>query len=385
MTTQPDAGLECDLLQKVIRDSTQPTDQLHQQVLEWLGKRLSFPDPGFGHLGPFLEARCNAIHMLLNQQSTTSNMKDLCMKQLPGKLAELDRTYDVLISKIGIDDASRGTKIQKLDEWKAGKMVQFQHDLQVAEKQLGNIEIEIARHVDMMIDNVKTGHDKDPVFCDISSLLEEAAFILDEQPMDGTNLPQILPENQLGDETVCSPQNGPDQEEPLQSKAVVKRLIVPPGCDVPIKQHMVDIFHKTRQPVMNVPEVVPVTPAETPVVGSSVGNGSTEASVADAIDAPSVENGSTEKPAVENDVETPMVDNGSNDGTLTAPSCEETAAKYIAQLEDGATKQALLSLCEASLSKVGWRTIYDVNLCWGRDANKSETGVYHNPFFCKPT
>lgn len=136
---------------------------------------------------------------------------------------------------------------------------------------------------------------------------------------------------------------------------------------------------------MNVPEVVPVTPAETPVVGSSVGNGSTEASVADAIDAPSVENGSTEKPAVENDVETPMVDNGSNDGTLTAPSCEETAAKYIAQLEDGATKQALLSLCEASLSKVGWRTIYDVNLCWGRDANKSETGVYHNPFFCKPT
>ena len=312
-------------------------------------------------------------------------MKDLCMKQLPGKLAELDRTYDVLISKIGIDDASRGTKLQKLDDWKAGKMVQFQHDLQVAEQQLGNIEIEIAKHVDMMIDNVKTGHDKDPVFCDISSLLDEAAFILDEQPMDGTNLPQILPDNQLGDETICSPQDGPDQEEPLQSKAVVKRLIVPPGCDVPIKQHMVDIFHKTRQPVMNVPEVVPVTPAETPVVGPSVGNGSTEASVADAIDAPSVENGSTEKPTVENAVETPMVDNGSNDGTLTAPSCEETAAKYIAQLEDGATKQALLSLCEASLSKVGWRTINDVNLCWGRDANKSETGVYHNPFFCKPT
>jgi len=354
MTTQPDAGLECDLLQKLIRNSTQPTDQLHQQVLEWLGKRLAFPDPGFGHLGPFLEARCNAIHMLLNQQSTTLNMKDLCMKQFPGKLAELDQTYDVLISKIGKDDASRDTKIQKLDEWKAGKVAQFQHDLQVVENQLGNIEIEIARHVDMMIDNVKTGHDKDPVFCDISKLLDEAAFILDDTPMDGSNLPPILPDNQLGDETICSPQDGHDQEEPLQSKAVVKRLIVPPGCDVPIKQHMVDIFHKTRQPVMNASDVVPVTPAETSVVGSSVENGSTEKPVVEkAVETPSVENGPTEKPVVENVVETPSVENGSNDGTLTAPSCEETAANYIAQLEDGPTKQALLSLCEASLSKVG--------------------------------
>ena len=165
---------------------------------------------------------------------------------------------------------------------------------------------------------------------------------------------EILPDNQMGDPTIFPP--AVDDTLPMDTSMEsvtggapsIRRLIVPPGHDVPIKQTMVDIFAKQREPQNESGNdgdgglgEVAAHGSEQPKIPSQHGDDGLGGVAA----------GGGEQPAVPTPKqnETAAVD----DGTLRTPTCEEQALKLIDKLEDGPTKQALMSLCEASLVKVG--------------------------------
>ncbi len=398
MTTIPDPGLECDLLKKLINTSDQSTEDLIQSVYDWLGKRLQYPDPGFGHLGPVIENFCNHLHLSQDQHQALQTKLDLSMKMLPGNIQEVERIYKIMLSRhADSNDPDRAQKEAKLVEWKDSRINGLKSACEDAQHEVNTLTTDIRDTIKEMIEHVRS-HSDDTVQIEDDenvdpALLAEVENMFRDTPTDwdklarlptlqlgetvpepsmelgeaavGTGggqdipMPEILPDNQEGDPSLFPR----DDTQPVDSGAppaepsTIKRLIVPPGCEVPIKQSMVDIFAKTR-----------VTPNDT--TGIAGGGGLDESGVAA---------GGSEQPAISDQdagKENKSGDDGQKgrdtpepkpaeplpkedlpttavDGTMATSTCEEQALKLIAKLDDGPTKQALMSLCEASLVKVG--------------------------------
>lgn len=140
----------------------------------------------------------------------------------------------------------------------------------------------------------------------------------------------------------------------------IRRLIVPPGHDVPIKQTMVDIFAKTREPPKDAGHGlggVAADRSEQPMIATQHGNGGSGVVAATGGEQPIAPQDGADQLAEGSKPTVPIPEKheptAAEDGTLSTPTCEEQALKLIEKLEDGPTKQALMSLCEASLVKVG--------------------------------
>ena len=399
MTTIADPELECDLLKKLIKTSDKSTGDLVQAVYDWVGKRLMCPDPGFGHLGPVLEKFCNQLHLAYDEQQALQTKVDITLKMLPDQIQEVERIYNIMRERhADRTDATTLEKNSKLVEWKDARINALKSTCHQVQNELNSLTSSTKSTIMEMIDHVRSGGDdvvvvddsqcevldpallaevenmfKDPL-PDPSAILRQPTLMLGEPSVEtskelsmeiesevagGGNdgeapTMEILPDNQMGDPTLFPP--AVDDTLPMDTSmenvtggaSSIRRLIVPPGHDVPIKQTMVDIFAKQREPQNESGNdgdgglgEVAAHGSEQPKIPSQHGDDGLGGVAA----------GGGEQPAVPTPKqnETAAVD----DGTLRTPTCEEQALKLIDKLEDGPTKQALMSLCEASLVKVG--------------------------------
>ncbi len=398
MTTIADPGLECDLLLKLIKTSDQSTGDLIQSVYDWVGKRLMCPDPGFGNLGPVLEKFCNRLHLAHDEQQVVQTKVDISLKMLPAQIQEVERIYNIMRDRHGhvATDDTTIEKITKLVEWKDARINALKSSSQELQNDLNCLMSSTKSTIMEMIEYVRSGGDAvvvvedsqvvesslDPVllaevekmFGDTpaapTDVLRLPTLVLGEDPEPskglgevaagaggGEDVPtpmELLPDNQMGDPTIFPPvpMDTPESSETVVEPPSIKRLIVPPGHDVPIKQTMVDIFTKTRE-----------TPQDT---GRGSDGGLDQSGVTADGSEPKIatqdadrqkESGDDGKHAEDPKPAEPTPEqsllSAAKDGTLVTSTCEEQALNLIAKLEDGPTKQALMSLCEASLVKVG--------------------------------
>lgn len=409
MTTVADPELECDLLKKLIKTSDKSMGDLVQAVYDWVGKRLMCPDPGFGHLGSVLEKFCNQLHLAYDQQQALQTKVDITLKMLPDQIQEVERIYNIMRDRhADRTDATTLEKISKLVEWKDARINALTSTSHQVQNELNSLTSSTKSTIMKMIEHIRSGGDdvvvvedsqcealdptllaevenmfKDPL-PDPSDILRQPTLMLGEpspetskEPSmeiesgvtgggkDGGTPMQILPDNQLGDPTLFPP--AVDDTLPMDTSSekvtggapAIRRLIVPPGHDVPIKQTMVDIFAKTREPPKEsgtdgdggLGEVA-AHGSEQPNIPSQHGDGGLGGVAADGGEQPpTAAHAECPTPAVPTPKQNEPA--AADDGTLRAPTCEEQAMKLIDKLEDGPTKQALMSLCEASLVKVG--------------------------------
>ena len=375
MTTEPDLELECALLKKAVMTRTDlDEDGLQQLVLDWIIARLEHDKTGFHFLGPAMESLCLEIQIQRDTNVMLRSKHEFAQILSDKEIGEVQRTHSFVQKRIDDENLTpevRQEKLTKVDQWLKNKIegyklvpVRCWDDVQASGWELRQ---SLQKLIQAIRDDEKGPVPEPKLFDDpdfqqelnellkvqdvvmeepqIDTLLTKRTLILGEETatpdekmeqcpessqdntgLDApanttvvptevvpqtTHLPPILPDNQLGDSTIVSPT--PSDSIPLASGEVEERsdqknkrvLIVPPGHDVPIKQKMVDIFAVAAKGPSPVPEV----------------NESKEG-------------------------------DESKEG-MRAPSSEENAIKYISQLDDGPTKQALMSLCEASLNKVG--------------------------------
>ena len=375
MTTVPDMGLECDLLKKAIREY-ENMHELKIFIAEWLEKRIELKDPGFSQMGDCGEKLLNDLHVLFFEQDAATTKMDYALRELPTKTHETEKVYDTMLNKLNSSTANPvevALKKTALEEWCADKIGSLKHSAQVLRDQVGDIKKKVHSALDALIKHVRLEEDMaqpqgdgimmnevenllDTVHLDESEkeFLRAPTLVLGEyipsppcQAPDEAQAevpvetpPMMLPDNQLGDESLF-PSTGNDTavESPKESvtpkpKQVVKRLIVPDGHDKPIKQTKVNIFAPSvaKQPAPG----EDVKPTEVGVGGD--GDKTTEG---------------------EGGIGSKMEDvDPDADNTLRSPTCEEQAMKHIEKLEEGPTKKALLSLCEAAVAKVGLFTLH---------------------------
>ena len=376
MTTEPDVTLECNLFKQLIIAGGLLEPDLEQKVLEWIELRLNCPDPGFHMLGPKLEAMCQDVQLYRDEYTLLLTQYEVALKQQPAKIVELEQVWSSILKKQSdgkMTPEMFEEKKKKLDEWLQVKVNTIKSDTQMLRDKLPEREAALLTKVQALIAQVRKPEDEvddttgpaDELVTELTSLLEKMDTTVvsdsiltkrtlelgesatpeknEEQPTIGPTIEQLLPDNQLGDPSIASPAVSPEPvasapEQPERKKV----LIVPPGCEVPIKQAMVDIFAKSRDGPPEPPKDESMGP---PKHVPSRGLPTEPYKIEDVVPAA--------QPTPESTEEVQVTQQGST-GELRAPSCEETATKYIQQLEDGPTKQALMSLCEASLAKVGY-------------------------------
>ncbi len=351
LTTEPDPALGCSLQLEAIKTSQESVEKIADELSSWIQKRLLFPDPGFHHLGTTIENLCNNVWILLNQKKVSEAKYELYMTDLPGKIKELERILEIMLQRThDMPQEEASLKKSKLESWFNENNNSLNDEVKVLQSDTLALDKEIDMVLFKMVSHIRAGdeHSQDPddaLMTEVEKilgptdhdvpppeLLTAKTLILGEQSLESGDGGKLLPDNQEGDSQVMQHLDDsmgvPNQpsEAGLNSNEktpLVTRLIVPPGCDVPIKQTMVDIFSKSRQ-----------GPPETQDVSERNASGMTGA-------------------------DGEQLDSTNGTGTMQAPSCEETACKYIEQLPDGATKRALQSLAEASLAKVGNTVLWD--------------------------
>lgn len=342
LTTEPDLGLECSLMLEAIKNSQESVEKLADDMSGWIQKRILFPDPGFHHLGTTIENYCNTVWVLLNQRKVQFTKCELYETDLPGKIGELERIHEIMQKRtLDMPEEEASVKKSKLESWFNEKRDALNDQVNMLQSETLSLDKEIDSVLLKCVSHIRAGDDHQsqapddelmmevekffgasttPSAADPQKLVTAPTLLLGEQSVEE----RLLPDNQEGDSQVMQSHEASMDVSQLEQpkdgamdgkQPSVKRLIVPPGCDIPIKQTMVDIFKKSR---------------ETPHAEQVQASGNTGA---EQIQDPS--------------------------GTMQAPSCEETACKYIEQLPDGATKRALQSLAEASLAKVGNTVQYD--------------------------
>ena len=395
MTTEPDPGLECKMLKNTIMTRTDLDDaDLQQVVLDWITVRVEHNTTGFHLLGPDMENVCLDIQVKRDASVLLRSKHEFSQILTDREVAEAHRTHLFVTKKI--EDENLTPEVQqekqtKVDNWLKNKVDSLKAQPLKCQEQFASSEIDLRLSLQKLVDMIKAeGNESAPKtnlleddasFMDelthllngpdvpmvesqdsIDSILKKRTLVLGEcgtpehPPVDATmgvstesppnpdgsiaptvvdpssspkvDLPPVLPENQLGDSAIFPPHS----PSPLASEAEEKNVegkrrvvIVPPGHDVPIKQTMVNIFApRSKETVAQKPQDVP-TQDESKETGS-------------------------EQSQAPGDV---MHLGEKNTEGIRAASSEENAIKYISQLEDGPTKQALMSLCEASLNKVG--------------------------------
>ena len=386
MTTEPDAELECSLLKKTIKTRTDlDEDGLQQLVLDWIIARLEHEKTGFHFLGPGNESLCLEIQIQRDTNVMLRSKHEFAQILADKEIAEVQRTHFFVQKRIDDENLTpevRQEKLTKVDKWLQNKIEGYKLETVRCWDDVQASGWELRQSLEKLIKAIRAEENEpvpkthlidDPDFQkelnDLlnnqevveeprdDSILTKRTLILGEETatpdelmeqlpessqnisgLDGVgDLPPILPDNQLGDSSIVSP----SPATPVASAAVEEKsdpknkrvLIVPPGHDVPIKQTKVNIFATAKGPLPDVPTVPE----------SEEGNPVSE---------------------VKQDVPTPAESkegDGLNktDEGMRAASSEENAIKYIQQLDDGPTKQALMSLCEASLNKVGSHCFLD--------------------------
>ena len=392
MTTEPDPGLECKLLKNTILTRTDLDDaDLQQVVLDWITVRLEHSTTGFHLLGPDMENLCLDIQIKRDASVLLRSKHEFSQILSDREVAEAQRTHLFVTKKIEDENLTPEVKQEKqtkVDNWLKTKVDSLKAEPSKCQEQFASSEIDLRLSLQKLVDMIKaegnesapkTNLDEDAGFMDelthllngsdvpmvetqdsMDSILKKRTLILGEcgtpehPPVDATmgvstesspnpdgliaptlvdpsssqkvDLPPVLPENQLGDSAIFPPHS----PSPLASEAEEKNvdegrrrvLIVPPGHDVPIKQTMVNIFAPgSKETVAQKPQDVPTQEPKEPGSETSQAPGD-------------------------------VMHIGDTEG-MRAASSEENAIKYISQLDDGPTKQALMSLCEASLNKVG--------------------------------
>lgn len=370
MTTEPDIWLECSLFKQMIIAGNLSESVLEQRVLEWVETRLNFSDPGFHLLGPKLDAICDEIVLRRDEYNLVRTQYERALKLQPGKIVEVEQVHASILKNQSGENLEE--KKIKLDEWLAGKV----DTIKTETKMLRNKHIEsegpLMNKVRELMHQVRkpegvhdtdlpsTEQQADDMVDEVTKLLESMNTAVTAQDsiltkrtlelgesgtpereeshkdaaMIGPTIEHMLPENQLGDPTIFPPAASPDSVASAPEPERKKVLIVPPNCDVPIKQTMVNIFAKTNHGQSEPPDESMVSPENT-----------------------------IPPPEGPNNTEKVQVTQEGSGGEMRVASCEETAVQYIQKLEDGPTKQALMSLCEASLTKVGYHMMCCTSSC----------------------
>lgn len=332
MTTIPDAGLECDLLKKMIKEFQGDDMVLKQQIGDWITKRLFFPDPGFGHLGPELEKLCNEAHLLSDILVATKTEMDLALKQLPPKIQDAERTYTRMLDRLNADgrlpDTVREIRKNTLNTWRDEKIEDLRGQAAKSRDKWDSLSADLDELLGRIISYARTGSVPPETDLAENAMMVEVEELMGQVSIAGDKEKQ----GELDDELLRAPtltlgaatQEDSDvvmeQAPPKGSQAID---LEPPPKEVLPENQLGDLSVNPETPTTSAAPTPSPAPVEKPV--------GTQQSPIDLGD-------SSSQPT---------------NSPLRTPSCEEQAVAHIQQLQEGPIKSALLSLAEASLVKVG--------------------------------
>ena len=314
---------------------------LPAKILAWIVGRLELDDPGFHILPKPLEQGCLEVQVLKGREKMLISERDLSVPQYERKIADAESSFKILTGKLekSLQDGSMtqclfDQKLEALEAWKSTTIEKFKSAINELNQDISDIQVTIASSIDKIICAADEMMSQDSNAVDVAGdahMMNEMEEILAKMSVSEKHNPEEDPDSILRAPTLMLGETVPEAETPQESQPPVQMVEDSPPAPVPPQI---------------LPDRQPESWEQTPNVVSS---GTPEQEDHKGGEAKEIVDPPKETTLTSGDSD---AQEGTKQGLMAPPSCEETALKHIKDMEDGPTKRALLSLCEASLSKV---------------------------------